>query len=40
MNNYSFEEMLEALEKIVAQLENGDASLEEALEMYKTGTLL
>jgi exodeoxyribonuclease VII small subunit len=40
INNYSFEEMLEALEKIVAQLENGDASLEEALEMYKTGTLL
>ena len=40
INNYSFEEMLEALEKIVAQLENGDASLEEALELYKTGTLL
>ena len=40
INNYSFEDMLAELEKIVVQLENGDASLEEALEMYKTGTLL
>ena len=40
INNYSFEEMLSELEKIVAQLENGDASLEEALEMYKKATLL
>ncbi len=39
-NNQSFEDMLSELEKIVAQLENGDASLEEALEMYKKGTLL
>lgn len=36
----SFEDMLAELEKIVAQLENGEASLEEALEMYKKGTML
>ncbi len=40
INNYSFEDMLAELEKIVAQLEGGEASLEEALEMYKKGTLL
>ena len=40
INNYSFEDMIAELEKIVAQLEGGEASLEEALEMYKKGTLL
>ncbi len=40
INNYSFEDMLAELEKIVEQLEGGEASLEEALEMYKKGTLL
>ena len=36
----AYEEMLAELEKIVSQLENGEATLEEALEMYKKGTLL
>ncbi|MBE6608004.1 MAG: exodeoxyribonuclease VII small subunit [Ruminococcaceae bacterium] len=40
INEYSFEDMLSELEKIVAQLENGEASLEEAVELYKKGTLL
>ena len=40
INELSFEDMLSELEKIVAQLENGEASLEEALELYKKGTLL
>ena len=40
ISDYSFEEMLEVLERIVTQLEGGDATLEEAIEMYKTGTLL
>lgn len=40
INAQSFEEMLAELEKIVSQLENGEATLEEALEMYKKGTLL
>ncbi len=38
--NKSFEEMLSELEKIVSRLETGDIALEEALEMYKSGTLL
>lgn len=38
--NKSFEEMLSELEKIVSNLETGDIALEEALEMYKNGTLL
>ena len=40
INDYSFEEMLAELEKIVSQLEGGEVSLDEALEMYKKGTLL
>ncbi len=36
----SFEEMLAELEIIVSKLETGDIALEEALEMYKNGTLL
>lgn len=32
--------MLAELEKIVAKLETGDATLEEAIEMYKNGSLL
>ncbi len=40
IKNKSFEEMLTELEKIVSKLEIGDIALEEALEMYKNGTLI
>ncbi|MBQ8742698.1 MAG: exodeoxyribonuclease VII small subunit [Clostridia bacterium] len=39
-NKQSFEEMISELEKIVASLESGDVGLEEAIELYKRGTLL
>lgn len=40
MENKSFEEMLSELEILVNKLENGDITLDEALETYKKGTLL
>lgn len=33
----SFEEALNRLEEIVAQLENGDCPLEEAMKLYEEG---
>lgn len=36
----SFEQALERLETIVAQLENGDVPLEQAIELYQEGMLL
>ena len=36
----SFEEALEALEEIVAQLEEGAVSLEESIDIYTRGTHL
>ena len=33
----SFEEEMEELEKIVAELENGDLTLDESLEKFKQG---
>lgn len=33
----SFEQALERLEKIVAQLENGDVPLEQAIDLYQEG---
>lgn len=36
----SFEQALERLEGIVAQLENGDVPLEQAIELYQEGMQL
>ena len=36
----SFEEALDSLEAIVSQLENGDVSLEDSIEIYARGTHL
>lgn len=36
----NFEEKLNQLEKLVAELESGDAPLEEALEKFKNGIVL
>lgn len=36
----SFEQALESLEKIVAQLENGDVPLEQAIDLYQEGMKL
>ena len=36
----SFESSLEALEKIVQQLENGDLALEKSLELFEQGIKL
>lgn len=36
----SFEEKLNQLEKLVTELESGDAPLEEALEKFKNGIVL
>lgn len=38
--NESFEESLEALEKIVSQLEEGDLPLEKSLELFEEGVRL
>jgi exodeoxyribonuclease VII small subunit len=37
IENISFEQAMEQLEKITARLEEGDVPLEEALEEYKRG---
>ena len=36
----SFEDALKALEKIVGQLESGDISLEDSIDVYTRGTYL
>jgi len=36
----SFEDALAQLEKIVSQLESGDAPLEKSIELYERGTAL
>ena len=36
----SFEEALDGLEEIVRQLESGDVSLEDSIEIYSRGTQL
>ncbi|MGQ9525833.1 MAG: exodeoxyribonuclease VII small subunit [Armatimonadota bacterium] len=36
----SFEEALEELERLVAELEQGDASLEASLQMFEKGVML
>ncbi|GEM_PF-2865582 len=36
----NLEKSLEALEKLVVQLEQGDTSLEESLKLFETGVLL
>ena len=36
----SFEDSLEALERIIGQIENGDIGLEASLEAYKRGETL
>jgi len=36
----SFEEALAQLEKIVAQLESGNAALEDSIDLYERGNLL
>lgn len=38
--NLTFEEALEKLEKIVAQLESGQIKLEDAVKVYEEGTRL
>ncbi|MCM3633163.1 exodeoxyribonuclease VII small subunit [Paenibacillus camelliae] len=40
LENLSFEQALERLENIVAQLENGDVPLEQAIELYQEGMKL
>lgn len=37
LENLSFEQAMEQLEKITSRLEEGDVPLEEALEEYKKG---
>lgn len=39
-NKNTFEEQLNELEKIVANLENGNVPLEEALDQFKTGVAI
>ena len=36
----SFEESMDKLSKIVAQLEKGETSLEESLKLFEEGTIL
>lgn len=36
-NKLTFQENLDQLEKIVEQLESGETTLEESLELYKKG---
>ncbi|GMQ57780.1 hypothetical protein AN1V17_21750 [Vallitalea sediminicola] len=38
-NKLTFQENLDSLEKIVEQLESGETTLEESLELYKRGML-
>jgi exodeoxyribonuclease VII small subunit len=40
INALSFEQALAELEKIVAELESGQAPLERSIEMYERGALL
>lgn len=40
MDNNSFENKLNELEKIVAKLESGDCGLDEAIELYSEGVKL
>lgn len=40
IQNLSFEQALSELEKIVAQLESGQAPLEESIALYERGALL
>lgn len=38
-NKLTFQENLDGLEKIVEQLESGETTLEESLELYKKGMI-
>ena len=40
IDQMSFEEALEELEKIVGRLESGDTPLEDAIRLYQRGSLL
>ena len=40
MDNLSFEEAMEKLEKVVGELENGKLSLDETLKKYEEGMKL
>lgn len=40
IKNLSFEQALADLERIVAQLESGQAPLEQSIELYERGALL
>lgn len=40
LSNLSFEQALSELEKIVAELESGQAPLERSIEMYERGARL
>lgn len=40
MNNLSFEEAYRELEQVVARMEEGAATLDEALALYERGTTL
>lgn len=40
LENISFEQALERLEHVVAQLESGDVPLEQAIELYQEGMKL
>jgi len=40
LENISFEQALERLEQVVAQLESGDVPLEQAIELYQEGMKL
>lgn len=40
MKKQSYEEAVTALEKIVAKLESGEASLDESLKLFEEGTKL
>lgn len=40
IDKLSFEDALAQLEKIVAQLESGEAPLEKSIELYERGTAL
>lgn len=40
MEKLSFEDALAQLEKIVSQLESGEAPLEKSIELYERGTAL
>ncbi|MFC6332374.1 exodeoxyribonuclease VII small subunit [Paenibacillus septentrionalis] len=40
LENISFEQALDRLEQVVAQLESGDVPLEQAIELYQEGMKL